>query len=69
VVNLGEKTLKKKQHTVIYTIEVTEVVSSDTDFLVKNYGDIVKEHIKAAINADDVHLTSYKVFVHDETLN
>ncbi len=58
--------MSKIKHTIVYNVEVTEVVSGvETDFLMDEYKDIVADKIRNVMNADDVHITGYKVFRHD----
>lgn len=54
-----------KETTVIYTVEVTEVIKTNLDekFIREDYPEIIKERIKNMMDADDVHITEYKVFV------
>ena len=58
--------MSKIKHTIVYNVEVTEVVSGvETDFLMNDYKDIIADKIRNVMNADDVHITGYKVFRHD----
>ena len=56
-----------KETTVIYTIEVTEVIKPNLDekFIREDYPGIIKHRIKSMLDADDVDFKDYKVFVHD----
>lgn len=55
----------KKQHTVTYTVEVTEIIKcNDTEFLMKEYADIIKEKLKNKMEFDDVQVKGLKVFEH-----
>ena len=56
-----------KETTVIYTVEVTEVIKTNLDekFIRDDYPGIIKHRIKTMMDADDVHMKDYKVFVHD----
>jgi hypothetical protein len=56
-----------KETTVIYTVEVTEVIKTNLDekFIRDDYPGIIKHRIKSMMDADDVTLKDYKVFVHD----
>lgn len=58
--------MSKIKHTIVYNVEVTEVVSGvETEFLANDYKEILKDKIRNVMNADDVHITGYKVFRHD----
>ncbi len=56
-----------KETTVIYTIEVTEVIKTNLDekFIRKDYPAVVKHRVKSMMDADRVDIKSYKVFLHD----
>lgn len=56
-----------KETTVIYTVEVTEVIKTNLDekFIREYYPGIIKHRIKSMMDADDVHMKDYKAFVHD----
>ena len=56
-----------KETTVIYTVEVTEVIKTNLDekFIREDYPGIIKHRIKTMMDADDVNFKEYKVFVHD----
>lgn len=56
-----------KETTVIYTVEVTEVIKTNLDekFIRDDYPGIIKHRIKTMMDADDVNFKEYKVFVHD----
>lgn len=54
-----------KTHTVTYTVEVTEIIRcNDTDFLMKEYADIIAEKLRNKMEFDDVHVKELKVFEH-----
>jgi hypothetical protein len=61
---MGRKKMNKET-TVIYTIEVTEVIKQNLDekFIRNDYPGIIKHRIKSMMDADDVDLKDYKVFV------
>jgi hypothetical protein len=61
---MGRKKMNKET-TVIYTIEVTEVIKQNLDekFIRNDYPGIIKHRIKSMMDADDVDLKGYKVFV------
>lgn len=54
-----------KETTVIYTVEVTEVIKTNLDekFIREDYPGIIKHRIKSMMDADRVDIKSYKVFV------
>lgn len=54
-----------KETTVIYTVEVTEVIKTNLDekFIRNDYPGIIKHRIKSMLDADDVDLKEYKVFI------
>lgn len=54
-----------KETTVIYTVEVTEVIKTNLDekFIREDYPGIIKHRIKNMMDADDVDMKAYKVFV------
>lgn len=54
-----------KETTVIYTVEVTEVIKTNLDekFIREEYPGIIKHRIKSMMDADNVDLKKYKVFV------
>lgn len=56
-----------KETTVIYRVEVTEVIKTNLDekFIREDYPTVIKHRIKSMMDADDVVLKAYKVFVHD----
>lgn len=55
----------KKEITVTYTVEVTEVFKGnlDEEFLRVDYPDIIKDRLRNKMEYDDVHINHYKVFV------
>ena len=59
--------MNKKETTVVYTVEVTEVIKTNLDekFIREDYPGIIKHRIKTMMDADDVNFKEYKVFVHD----
>ena len=67
VIALTEKGEKKmsKETTVIYTIEITEVIKTNLDekFIREDYPAVIKHRIKSMMDADRVDIKSYKVFV------
>jgi hypothetical protein len=56
-----------KETTVIYTVEVTEVIKTNLDekFIREDYPAVIKHRIKSMMDADRVDIKSYKVFLHD----
>lgn len=54
-----------KETTVIYTVEVTEVIKQNLDekFIREDYPAVIKHRIKSMMDADRVDIKSYKVFV------
>ena len=60
----GEKKMNKET-TVIYRVEVTEVIKTNLDekFIREDYPGVIKHRIKSMMDADRVDIKSYKVFV------
>jgi hypothetical protein len=54
-----------KETTVIYTVEVTEVIKTNLDekFIREDYPTVIKHRIKSMMDADRIDIKSYKVFV------
>ena len=67
----GKKERKmNKETTVIYTVEVTEVIKTNLDekFIREDYPEIIKERIKNMMGADNVLIQDFKVFVFDKAV-
>ena len=51
-----------KMCTITYTVEVTEVIRcNDTEFIKKEYADIIRERLKNKMEFDDVKIKGLKV--------
>lgn len=60
-----------KETTVIYTVEVTEVIKTNLDekFIREDYPGIIKHRIKSMMDADDVLIQDFKFFVFDKAVS
>ena len=65
-----EKKMVDKETTVIYRVEVTEVIKTNLDekFIREDYPEIIKERIKNMMGADNVLIQDFKFFVFDKAV-